>query len=128
MRILFDTHVLLWAAGDPGRLSDRARSIILDPENSLYFSVATVWEVVIKSRLGRDDFRVDSEKLVRMLLSRDYQSLPIDMAHVLKLQSIPHFHKDPFDRILLAQARSEDMTLMTADRKLLQYGEGVIEA
>jgi PIN domain nuclease of toxin-antitoxin system len=121
MKLLLDTHVLLWAAGEPARLSAGARRLLNDPENDLLFSPASLWEVVIKSGLGRKDFRVDSRLLRRGLLDNGYEELPILSVHVLGLESLPPIHKDPFDRLLVAQATVEGITLVTLDSAVAQY-------
>ena len=115
MRILLDTHILLWAAGTPDRLRPSARAVIDDPQNELYFSAASLWEVAIKSGLGRDDFSVDPRLLRRALLENGHQELAISGAHAVAVDLLPTIHGDPFDRILVAQAQIEAMTLLTAD-------------
>lgn len=121
MKLLLDTHLLLWAAGDPNRLSATARSLIENPDNELLFSVASIWEVVIKRGLGRNDFQVDPRLLRRGLLDNDYGELPILSDHVVAIDSLPGIHKDPFDRVLVAQASVEGITLLTTDSLLTQY-------
>lgn len=121
MRILLDTHILLWAAGMPERLRSAARTVIEDPENELYFSAASLWEVAIKSGLGRADFRVDPRLLRRALLENGHQELAISGAHAVAVDLLPTIHGDPFDRILVAQAQIEAMTLLTADEIVGRY-------
>jgi PIN domain nuclease of toxin-antitoxin system len=121
MKFLLDTHLLLWAAGEPRRLSKRARTLIDDPENELLFSAASLWEVAIKRRLGRDDFKVDVRLLRRGLLDNGYSELPIISDHVVATDSLPLIHKDPFDRILVAQATFEGVTLLTIDSLVARY-------
>jgi PIN domain nuclease of toxin-antitoxin system len=121
MKLLLDTHLLLWAAGNPDRLSDAARSLIENPENELLFSAASLWEVAIKRGLGRDDFQVDARLLRRGLLDNTYSELPIVSDHVVATESLPPIHKDPFDRILVAQAIVEGITLLTTDSLVAQY-------
>jgi PIN domain nuclease of toxin-antitoxin system len=121
MKLLLDTHLLLWAAGNPDRLSDAARSLIENPENELLFSAASLWEVAIKRGLGRDDFQVDARLLRRGLLDNAYSELPIVSDHVVATESLPPIHKDPFDRILVAQAIVEGITLLTTDSLVAQY-------
>jgi PIN domain nuclease of toxin-antitoxin system len=121
VKLLLDTHLLLWAAGEPKRLSGGARALIDDPANELFFSPASLWEVVIKSRLGRHDFKVDARLLRRGLLDNGYNELPIISDHVVTLESLPALHKDPFDRILVAQATAEGITLLTTDSLVAQY-------
>lgn len=128
MKLLLDTHLLLWAAGDPERIPQSLRELLLDQSNELYFSAASLWEIVIKRGLGRNDFRVDPLRLRRMLVAGGYVELSIESEHALAVESLPPLHKDPFDRMLLAQARSEGLQLVTVDRQIQQYGGGVIGA
>jgi len=121
MKLLLDTHLLLWAAGQPDRLPATAGSLIDNPENELLFSAASLWEVVIKRGLGRDDFQVDARLLRRGLLDNGYSELPIASDHVVAIESLPPIHKDPFDRILVAQATVEGITLLTTDSLVAQY-------
>jgi PIN domain nuclease of toxin-antitoxin system len=121
VKFLLDTHLLLWAAGEPGRLSKQARTLIDNPDNELLFSAASLWEVTIKCGLGREDFQVDARLLRRGLLDNGYSELPIISDHVVATESLPLIHKDPFDRILVAQATVEGITLLTIDTLLLQY-------
>lgn len=123
MNFLLDTHLLLWAAGDPDRLSSRARGLIEDAENVLYFSVASLWEISIKRGLGRPDFLVEPRILRRALLDNGYMEMAITADHALAVEALPDLHKDPFDRLLVAQARTEGITLLTADSQVAQYGE-----
>lgn len=123
---LLDTHVLLSAARGPSELSARSRQILSDERNELWFSVVPVWEIVIKSGLGRDDFRVDPTAIRDRALRAGYRDLPVRGTHALGLALLAPIHADPFDRMLLAQARAEDMLLLTADRKVLQYGPGTV--
>jgi PIN domain nuclease of toxin-antitoxin system len=121
MKLLLDTHLLLWAAGDPRRLSKRARTLIDNPDNELLFSAASLWEVAIKRGLGREDFKVDARLLRRGLLDNGYSELPIISDHVVATESLPPIHKDPFDRVLVAQATVEGVTLLTIDSLVAQY-------
>jgi PIN domain nuclease of toxin-antitoxin system len=121
MKLLLDTHLLLWAAGEPRRLSKRARTLLADPDNELLFSAASLWEVAIKRGLGRKDFTVDAWLLRRGLLDNGYSELPITSDHVVATESLPSIHKDPFDRILVAQATVEGVTLLTIDSFVSQY-------
>lgn len=121
MKLLLDTHLLLWAAGEPDRLSADARSLIDAPENELFFSAASLWEIAIKHGLGRDDFKVDVRLLRRGLLDNGYSELPIGSVHAVTIDSLPPIHKDPFDRMLVAQAMVEGITLLTADSTVAQY-------
>ena len=121
MKLLLDTHLLLWAAGEPDRLSAEARSLLANPENELMFSAASLWEVAIKRGLGRADFKVDTRLLRRGLLDNGYSELPIISDHVVAIESLPPIHKDPFDRVLVAQAIVEGITLLTIDSSVAQY-------
>ena len=125
MILLLDTHLLLWAAGRPDRLSMEARELILNPANELIFSSASLWEITIKRNLNRPDFQVDPRRLWRMLLSHGYRELAVSSEHAIAVDSLPALHKDPFDRILIAQARVERTTLVTADAVVAGYGEGI---
>ena len=121
MKLLLDTHLLLWAADDPKRLPKAARVLIEDIENELLFSAASLWEVTIKHSLGRQDFQVDARLLRRALLDNGYSELPINSEHAVNVDHLPPTHKDPFDRILVAQAIVEGITLLTNDRRLVGY-------
>jgi PIN domain nuclease of toxin-antitoxin system len=121
MKLLLDTHLLLWAAGEPHRLSAEARRLIEDPAHELFFSAASLWEVAIKRGLGREDFRVDPRLLRRGLLDNGYSELVIESAYAVAVDTLPPVHKDPFDRILVAQAWTEGITLLTADPLVAQY-------
>ena len=125
MNLLLDTHLLLWAASAPERLSPKARGLLLAADNQLLFSSASLWEIIIKRSLGRSDFNVDPRRLWRMLLVNGYRELSITSEHTIAVDNLPTLHKDPFDRILVAQARVEGLLLLTVDKKLAKYGEGV---
>lgn len=121
MKFLLDTHLLLWAANEPERLSPRALTLMSDPDHELLFSAASLWEISIKNGLGRADFKVDSRLLRRSLLDNDYTELVITSAHAVFVESLPLVHKDPVDRILVAQASVEGITLLTADSTVAKY-------
>jgi PIN domain nuclease of toxin-antitoxin system len=121
MKLLLDTHLLLWAAGEPDRLPARGRAMIEDRENELIFSAASLWEIVIKRRLGRDDFRVNPGLLRRSLLDNNYCELPVTSVHAVAVDSLLPIHKDPFDRMLVAQAMVEGMALLTVDPVVARY-------
>ena len=124
MKILLDTHILLWAAAD--KLPPEAERYIQDMANTLLFSPASIWEIVIKRGLGRTDFIVDPASLHSGLLSAGYQELPITGLHTLLVSNLPLLHKDPFDRILLAQSAAEGVPLLTPDSALRQYPGSII--
>jgi len=119
--LLLDTHVLLWAAGQPDRLSASTRTRLEDPANALAYSVASLWEIVIKRGLGRDDFRVDPRRLRRGLVAAGYREIAIEADHVLAVADLPLLHRDPFDRVLIAQAAAEGATLLTVDPVVARY-------
>lgn len=121
MKLLLDTHLLLWAAGQPNWLSGAARKLIDNPANELLFSAASIWEVVIERGLGRSDFQADPRLLRRGLLDNGYSELPILSDHVVAIEGLPPIHKDPFDRLLVAQATVEGITLLTADTVVAEY-------
>ncbi len=121
MRLLLDTHLLLWAAGPLERLSAAARRLFDDPGNELSFSVVSLWEVAIKQRLGRADFQADARVLRRGLRDNGYVELSISGEHAVAVAGLPPLHKDPFDRMLVAQSVVEGITLLTADPLVAQY-------
>ena len=125
MNLLLDTHVLLWAAGAPEKLSATARALLEDDDASLWFSAANIWEVAIKSGLGREDFRVEPRRLRRGLLDNGWRELAISSEHAAATVNLPPLHRDPFDRILVAQARVEGVTLITADEMVAQYDHAI---
>ena len=125
MRLLLDTHVLLWAVGMSGRLSTATRQMLETPDNEVYYSAANLWEIAIKSRLRRTDFRVDPEQLLAALPAMDFTELPITARHAAAVARLPPLHRDPFDRLLIAQSQVEPMILLTNDELLVQYGASV---
>ncbi len=126
MKLLLDTHLLLWAAGQPEKLSTAALALIEAPENQLMFSAASLWEIAIKAGLGREDFVAEPGLIRRGLLDNGYEELPLSSAHAVALTGLPAIHKDPFDRILVAQAQVEGILLVTSDDTVSQY-PGAIE-
>ena len=125
MKLLLDTHLLLWAAGQPDKLSRDTLALIQDPTHELVFSAASLWEVAIKRGLGRQDFRVDPRLLRRGLLDNGYLELPITSEHTVMVDSLPPLHKDPFDRILVAQSLVEGNLRVTADPIVAQYSGSI---
>ena len=121
MRLLLDTHLLLWAAEPSTPLSSQARQLITDPDNELSFSVASIWEIVIKRGRGRDDFQIDPRLLRRSLLDNEYRELTITGEHAAAIANLPPLHRDPFDRMLVAQSIVEGVILLTADPVVAQY-------
>jgi len=123
MRLLVDTHLLLWAAARSRRLSREARQLLENPRNDVYFSAASLWEIAIKLALRRADFRIDLGRLRSVLPEMGFQELPVTGAHAERLASLPPLHKDPFDRMLVAQSQSEPLVLLTNDSALAPYGD-----
>jgi PIN domain nuclease of toxin-antitoxin system len=121
VRLLLDTQLLLWAAGQPEKLPVQAREMIDDRENQLIFSPVSLWELSIKRGLGRNDVRADSRLLRRGLLDNQYLELPVSGAHVIAMDTLPPLHNDPFDRMLIAQAMIEGAALLTVDPLVAQY-------
>lgn len=126
MIFLLDTQLLLWAALDDPRLTSEARRVISDEGNELVFSAASVWEVGIKAAKRRADFQVSPRVFRRSLLESGYDELAITAMHSIEAAALPQIHGDPFDRMLVAQARAEGMPLLTADDLLAAYGDPVI--
>ena len=123
--LLLDTHLLLWAAFEPARLSPKAVETLQSREIPLAFSLASLWEVAIKTSLGRPDFMVDPGLLHRSLLAEGFVELPITARHLVRVATLPWVHRDPFDRLLVAQAIEDKLTLLTVDATLKRYGRFV---
>jgi len=121
MRLMLDTHILLWAASEPERLSEAARALFADANNELVFSAVSLWEIGIKSGRGGHDFRIDAGLFRRRLFDNGYAELAMTGAHAAALAGLPAIHKDPFDRMLVAQAAVEGLTLTTSDPTLARY-------
>lgn len=121
MKVLLDTHILLWAAAEPDRLPPVARSLLESVDTELLFSPASLWEVAIKRSLDRPDFRVDPRLLRRGLVDNGYSELPITGEHAVAVAGLPAIHKDPFDRMLISQATLEGILLLTADEIVARY-------
>ena len=126
MNLLLDTHIALWAITDSPRLSQEARQLIESPATNVWVSAASVWEIAIKHSLGRGDMPVSSEDARRYFVDSGYQILPIEAEHAIAVESLPGHHQDPFDRILVAQAMTEPMRLMTHDPKVALYSDAII--
>lgn len=127
-RYLLDTHVLLWAAVGSDRLPTRTRTILKDPATDVRFSVVSLWEIVIKLQLGRTDFHVAPEAVRAHARLAGLAEMAVLGEHVLAVGDLPPLHRDPFDRLLIAQARQDDLTLVTVDPDVLAYGAGVASA
>ena len=126
MRFLLDTNILLWALADPDRLGKGNRDLIEDPANDILFSAASIWEIAIKSALGRADFAVNPIEIASRAVQAGFEELPILSLAAAEVMHLPHHHRDPFDRLLVAQAMVNDLRLLTADPVLPQYSPLVI--
>ncbi len=126
MKLLLDTHLLIWAATGSEQLSTKAYDLISDKQNALFFSVASLWEIAIKSGLGRSDFQIDPNMLRRGLIENGYEEVPITAPHTIAVQSLPARHKDPFDRMLIAVSAVEGFTLLTSDKNVAGYPGSII--
>lgn len=126
MILLADTHILLWAALEPNRIPLRGRQLLEAEDNQPLFSSASLWEISIKHGQGRPDFTVDPRRLYRQLLANGWRELAVSPEHALAVLTLPPLHKDPFDRILVAQATVEGAKLLTVDRQLGEYGGPIL--
>jgi PIN domain nuclease of toxin-antitoxin system len=126
VRLLLDTHILLWALIEPTRLKAELRALLEDPEHEILFSAASVWEMAIKAALGRADFGVSLEAIVEAAHASGFVELPVRSAATMRVAALPHHHRDPFDRLLVAQAMTEPAVLYTADAQLEAYSELVV--
>jgi PIN domain nuclease of toxin-antitoxin system len=126
VNVLLDTHVALWAIQDNAALPSSAREIILSPTNTIYVSTATLWEISIKFSLGRGDMPIDAREALTYFREAGYRILPIEPEHVVEVQSLPAHHKDPFDRLLVAQALTEPMRLLTHDSLVARYSDTIM--
>ena len=127
MKLLLDTHILIWVAQDSPMLSPKARALIAKLDHELYFSAASLWELAIKNSLSRTGSVIDTARLRRQLLLNGYTELPITSAHAMAVENLPPIHRDPFDRLLFAQASTESLQLLTADALLVQYGPPTVQ-
>ncbi len=125
MRLLVDTHLLLWASARSRRLPKEARLLLQDPANEVFFSAASLWEIVIKAALRKPDFKVDVALLRPALAEMGFVELAVSGAHAERLASLPLLHRDPFDRMLVAQSLAEPLLLLTNDGVLADYGNSV---
>ena len=123
MRLLLDTHILLWALDTPARLDDGTRALLEDPANEVLFSAASIWEIAIKARLGRADFPVRPDQIAQAARDTGFTELPVRADAAARVADLPLHHRDPFDRLLVAQAMVEPMRLYTADPLLPPYSE-----
>jgi PIN domain nuclease of toxin-antitoxin system len=125
MKFLLDTHLLLWAIGKSDRLPLKARVLIENLDNEISFSTASIWEIAIKFGQDRKDFQVDPRILYRGLIDNGYLEIPITSRHTIEVAMLPPIHRDPFDRLLVAQAIVEGITLLTVDSAVAKYGSPV---
>ncbi len=127
MRFLLDTNILLWAALAPARLSTKARKLMGDPDNQLLFSSVSIWEIAIKQSLKRTTFTGDAYQMRKGLLAANYEELPLTGEHGIRVATLPHIHADPFDRILIAQAFSENLSFVTSDKIIARYPGDILK-
>lgn len=122
MKLLFDTSTFLWLATDPSQLSARAAALLGDPANVLWLSTVSVWEIVVKNRIGKLPLSSDVEQIVsEQVRNNKIQLLPLELRHVLEGRTLPLHHHDPFDRLLVCQALAEGLTIVTPDRHIQKY-------
>ena len=127
MKCLLDTHIIIWAAVDVNRLSRKARSILENPENVLYFSPVSLWEISIKHAKHPKQMAMTSERAKELALKMGFIELPVRSRHGVDIAKLPDIHGDPFDRMLVTQARSDGMLLISHDDKVIAYGESVVK-
>ena len=125
MRLLLDTHLLLWAVASSHRLSAATQLLIEDPRNDVHYSAASIWEIAIKTTLRREGFRVDLPLLCSTLPAMGVKELPVRSEHAVGVTELPPIHRDPFERLLVAQSIVEPMVLLTNDAVLARYGPHV---
>jgi PIN domain nuclease of toxin-antitoxin system len=123
MRILLDTHILLWVLSTPERLRDLDRAMILDPANDILFSAVNIWEIAIKAAQRRPEFQVRPERVAEEARDIGFIELPVHSGVAARVADLPLFHRDPFDRLLVAQAMAEPAILFTADARLPAYSD-----
>jgi len=126
VRLLLDTHIALWAITDNPKLSTRARKLVLAPENEIYVSAASVWEIAIKHALGRHTIPISGEEARCYFAEAGYISLPITDQHAAATVTLPPLHADPFDRLLVAQALTEPLILLTHDATVAGYSDNIL--
>jgi PIN domain nuclease of toxin-antitoxin system len=127
VNVLLDTHIALWAIQDSPSLTSRAREIILSPGNTIHVSTASVWEISIKFSLDHGDMPIGGKEALAYFREAGYRILPIEPEHVVEVQNLPAHHKDPFDRLLVAQALTEPMRLLTHDSLVARYSDTIIQ-
>ncbi len=125
MRILLDTHILLWSLADSKELSKKARKFISESDN-VFISVASLWEIAIKTSLGKLEIGVEADELNQIIIDSGFEILTINADHIAPLHSLPSHHRDPFDRLLIAQSIVEPLRLITHDQQLSLYGSSIV--
>ncbi|MBL0346880.1 type II toxin-antitoxin system VapC family toxin [Candidatus Villigracilis affinis] len=125
MKLLLDTHTFLWWDSEPEKLSRRALELCQNPENTLVLSVASIWEMQIKIQLGKLQIKIPLEEMISQQQKNGIEILPVEASHIFAVESLPNHHKDPFDRLIIAQAIVEDAILISADPLISQYPVGV---
>lgn len=123
MRLLLDTHILIWALGEPTRLPKAVRAALESPVNAVLFSAASIWEIAIKAQMGRTNIDVPPEEITQAAVDSGFVELPVREEHGARVASLPLLHRDPFDRLLVAQAMIEPCRLVTSDAILGGYSE-----
>ena len=127
MKYLLDTHIILWAAIDVKKLSRKAKSLLESPDNILYFSPVSLWEISIKHAKYPDQMPITSERVKELALRMGLIELPVRSRHGVDIAKLPDIHNDPFDRMLITQARSDGLNLISHDDKVIAYGAGVVK-
>ena len=127
MKYLLDTHIILWAGFDVKRLSRKAKSILEDPENVLYFSPVSLWEISIKHEKHPEQMAITSERVREIAIKMGFIELPVRSRHGVNIANLPDIHNDPFDRMLITQARSDGLYLLSHDDKVIAYGASVVK-
>ena len=127
MKYLLDTHIILWAGFDVKRLSRKAKSILENPENALYFSPVSLWEISIKHEKHPEQMAITSERVREIAVKMGFIELPVRSRHGVDIANLPGIHNDPFDRMLITQARSDGLYLLSHDDKVIAYGEPVVK-
>lgn len=127
MIYLVDTHVLIWIAVDSPRLSVAARNLLTDPDNQVFFSAISIFEIAVKERLSKQGFEVEASAIRRMMIENDFVELVVTGMHAAHVATLPLIHRDPFDRLLVAQSMFEGFTLMTADERIAKYAGPILK-
>jgi PIN domain nuclease of toxin-antitoxin system len=127
MKYLLDTHIILWAATDVKRLSRKAKTILEDMANVLYFSPISLWEISVKHAKHPDQMAITSEQARELAVKMGFIELPVRSRHGVDIANLPDIHNDPFDRMLITQARSDGLKLVSHDHKVAAYGEAIVK-